>query len=129
MIDKYERIICVHTAKGTDHDFNLFKQSRLPIKTDTCVHVDLGYLGIKHIHGNIEIPHKASKNNPLTEEQKQENKRKASARICVEHVNAKLKVFQILTQKYRNRRKRFNLRFNLICGLVNSDRGFEVIKN
>jgi len=63
----------------------------------------------------------------LTDSQKEQNKKEATARICVEHVNAKLKTFQILTQKYRNRRKRFNLRFNLICGLVNFDRGFKVI--
>lgn len=81
------------------------------------------------MHNNIKIPTKSSKLHPLTDEQKEENMTKASARICVEHVNAKLKVFQILTQKYRNRRKRFNLRFNLICGLVNFDRGFEVNSN
>jgi len=84
----------------------------------------LGYLGIKNLYDNVEIPTKSSKLHPLTDEQKEANMQKASARICVEHINAKLKVFQILTQKYRNRRKRFNLRFNLICGLVNFDRGF-----
>lgn len=89
----------------------------------------MGYLGIKKIHDNIEIPTKSSKLHPLTDEQKQENMVKATARICVEHVNAKLKVFQILTQRYRNRRKRFNLRFNLICGLVNFDRGFHMCEN
>jgi len=46
--------------------------------------------------------------------------------IYVEHVNAKIKTFQIRTQKYRNRRKQFNLRFNLICGLINFDHGFQV---
>ncbi len=122
VIDKNERILSAHTAKDTVHDFKLFKQSKLPIKPTTCAYVDLGYLGIK----NIRIPHKASKLHPLSAKQKSENVKKASARICVEHVNAKLKTFQILTQKYRNRRKQFNLRFNLICGLVNFDRGFKV---
>ena len=88
--------------------------------------VDLGYLGIKKLHENSEIPTKASKLKPLTDEQKEENQKKASTRITVEHVNAKIKTFQILTQKYRNRRKRYNLRFNLICGLINFDRGFAV---
>jgi len=77
-------------------------------------------------HENIQIPYKSSKLHPLTTQQKEQNKIEASARICVEHVNAKLKTFQILTQKYRNCRKRFSLRFNLICALVNFDRGFEV---
>jgi hypothetical protein len=37
----------------------------------------------------------------------------------VEHVNRRLKVFRILGERYRNRRKRFGLRFNLIAALVN----------
>jgi len=28
-----------------------------------------------------------------------------------------------MKQTYRNRRKRYNLRVNLICGLINFDRG------
>ena len=92
---------------------------------NTCIYVDLGYLGIKKQHENIQIPTKSSKLHQLTDEQKTGNKVKATARICVEHVNAKIKTFQILTQKYRNLRKRFNLRFNLICGLINFDRGFK----
>lgn len=129
MIDKSERIICAHTAKGTVHDFTLFKKSRLPLKPTTCASVDLGYLGIKKLHANSEIPYKASKLRPLCASQKLYNRLLASARISVEHVNAKIKAFQIFSQKYRNRRKRFNLRFNLICGLINFDRGFEVEKN
>jgi hypothetical protein len=46
--------------------------------------------------------------------------------IPVEYVNAKIKAFKIVATEYRNRRKRFGLRFNLICILVNFDRGFTV---
>jgi predicted DNA-binding protein YlxM (UPF0122 family) len=42
-------------------------------------------------------------------------------------LNAKIKVFKIVAQKYRNRRKKFGLRFNLICALINWDRGFAVV--
>ncbi|MGL6083317.1 MAG: IS5/IS1182 family transposase, partial [Gammaproteobacteria bacterium] len=34
-------------------------------------------------------------------------------------INGKLKYFRILTERYRNRRKRFGLRMNLIVGMVN----------
>jgi len=108
------------------HDFKLFKQSRLPIKKETIVCVDTGYLGLANLHENIEMPKKKTKLIPLTKENKLENKNKASKRIPVEHINAKIKAFKILSQKYRNRRKRFGLRFNLICALVNWDRGFAV---
>lgn len=126
MIDTNQRIICAHTSIKTIHDFKLFKQSRLPIKQETKVRVDNGYLGIHALHSNSELPKKKSKYHPLTKEDKLANKAKASARIAVEHVNARLKTFKILGEKYRNRRKRFGLRFNLICAFVNSDRGFGV---
>lgn len=122
MIDSNQRIICAHTSINTMHDFKLFKQSRLPIKKETKVRVDTGYLGIHSFHANSELPKKKSKLLPLTKEEKIANKAKASARIAVEHVNARLKTFKILGEKYRNRRKRFSLRFNLICAFVNADR-------
>ncbi|MCL2814087.1 MAG: hypothetical protein FWD23_05755 [Oscillospiraceae bacterium] len=37
------------------------------------------------------------------------------------NVNAKIKVFKIMANKYRNRRKRHALRANLICGIMNFD--------
>jgi hypothetical protein len=88
------------------------------------VYVDLGYLGIDKIHTKVVQPKKKSKNNPLTKEDKISNQKKSSTRILVEHINAKIKTFKIFSTKYRNRRKRFNLRFNLICALVNLDNGF-----
>ncbi|MDD2904985.1 MAG: IS5/IS1182 family transposase, partial [Sulfurimonas sp.] len=33
---------------------------------------------------------------------------------------------KILGEKYRNRRKRFGLRFNLICAFVNADRALGI---
>ncbi|MDR2006622.1 MAG: IS5/IS1182 family transposase, partial [Acidaminococcales bacterium] len=33
--------------------------------------------------------------------------------------NAKIKVFKITANKYRNRRNRFKLRISLICGIYN----------
>ena len=75
--------------------------------------VDLGYMGIKKFHSNVEIPKKNSKFHKLTDKDKKENQEKASNRIYVEHINAKIKTFQILKQKYRNRRKRYNLRVNM----------------
>ena len=64
-------------------------------------------------------PAKKSKLHPLTPEQKVANRELASQRIFVEHVIGKLKVFRILSERYRNRRKRFGLRFNLIASLYN----------
>ena len=92
------------------------------IKKEIEVKVDLGYIGIQKFHSNIEIPKKNSKLHKLTKDDKLDNQLKASKRIYIEHINAKIKTFQILKYKYRNRRKRYNLRVNLICGLINFDR-------
>jgi len=109
------------------HDFKLYKQSKLPLPQMLRVCVDTGYLGILNLHENSEMPKKKTKLNPLSKEDKLENKKKSSKRIPIEHINAKIKAFKIVAHKYRNRRKRFGLRFNLICALINFDRGFQVV--
>jgi hypothetical protein len=43
----------------------------------------------------------------------------AKERITVEHVQRKLNIFRILSSRYRNRRRRFGLRLNLIAGIYN----------
>jgi len=55
----------------------------------------------------------------LSSVEKQYNQELAKQRIFVEHVIRCLKVFRILAQPYRNRRRRFGLRFNLIAALYN----------
>jgi hypothetical protein len=80
---------------------------------------DSGYQGLSKIHKNSETPTKKSKKHPLTAEQKEKNRSLSSKRIFCEHVIGKLKIFRILKERYRNRRKRFGLRFNLISALYN----------
>jgi hypothetical protein len=55
----------------------------------------------------------------LTAAQKQSNRKLALHRVVVEHVIRCLKVFRILAERYRNRRRRFSLGLNLIAGLYN----------
>jgi hypothetical protein len=119
-----KKIISTLFGKGRQHDFKLFKSRTLPLLADVEVLVDSGYTGIKHCHANSKLPYKRKKSQPLTREQKIENKRLASERVLSENVNAQLKRFKIIADRYRNRRKRFGLRFNLIAGIHN----FEVSK-
>jgi len=65
------------------------------------------------------VPFKKPKGGELSKEQKRENRELARKRIVVENVIRYLKIFRIVTEKYRNRRRRFGLRFNLIAGLYN----------
>jgi hypothetical protein len=81
--------------------------------------MDSGYQGIAELHRNSETPKKKPRGGELTGKEKAENRRISRERILIENINAKIKVFKIMANKYRNRRKRHNLRANLICGIIN----------
>lgn len=93
----------------------------LRISESIKILADLGFLGIYKIHKNALIPHKSSKNNPITKEQKKQNKELASQRIPIEHTNRMMKIFNILKYPYRNKQKRFGLRVNLIASIYNKN--------
>jgi len=83
--------------------------------------MDTGYLGLKNDHAKTSMPKKRSKHHPLTKDDKTENRAIAQKRIPVENVIAVIKRFKIIADKYRNRRKRFGLRFTLIAAIYNKD--------
>lgn len=66
---------------------------------------------------------KSSKKKPLTKEDKKNNQKISSERVLNENVIGVIKRFRIVNDKYRNRRKRFGLRLNLICGIYNFEIG------
>ena len=87
--------------------------------------VDTGYQGIEKIHNNSEIPKKKSKKKPLTKQDKKENQRISSIRITIENIIREVKIFRIIAEKYRNRRRRFTIRFNLIAEIYNLNLKFK----
>ena len=113
------QIIATAFANGSTHDFRLFKESKTVMAYQVLCLADAGYQGLADLHSNSETPKKKSKHHPLTMEQKVANRKLARQRIYVEHVIGKVKVFRILSERYRNRRKRFGLRFNLIAAIYN----------
>lgn len=120
MVDKQsKKIICIHIDKGKKHDYRLFKESRLPILESTEIQADSGYQGIQKKYSQSRIPHKGKKKCPLTKQQKKENHQLSSTRVVVENVIRTLKIFKIIAEKYRNRRKKFGLRVNLIAAICN----------
>lgn len=112
-------IIATAFGKGKNHDFKLFKENYAGIHKEIVCLAESGYQGLTKIHENSETPTKKSKKHPLSVEQKQKNLSLSSKRIVCEYVIGKLKIFRILKERYRNRRKRFSLRFNLILVLYN----------
>ncbi|HHI5328753.1 TPA: transposase family protein [Legionella pneumophila] len=59
------------------------------------------------------------KKNHLAKEDKNKNCELSSKRVLNENVIDMLKRFKIIAVRYRNRRKQFGLRFNLIAGIYN----------
>jgi len=111
--------ICVATGRGATHDLRLLRESKAPIHPDTELLTDAGYQGIHHQHALTRTPKKASEHHPLSDDQRASNRHLARRRLPVEHVIRRLKVFRILKETYRHRRRRFHLRVNLIAALCN----------
>lgn len=119
MEQKSKLIVCTSVGKGKEHDFKIFKRTKIKINKNIKCLGDKGYQGIIKIHKKSQTPYKKKKGQDLSEEQKIENKKLATLRIVIEHVNRSLKIFKIISSPYRNRRKRFLLRLNLIAGIYN----------
>lgn len=119
IVIKGKQIQSTSFANGKKHDYKLFKESKTRFRANKNVKMDSGYQGHQKVHPNTDLPIKKTKKQPLTKQQKLTNRKQAGERVAVEHVIGHVKKFKILNTKYRNRRKRFELRFNLICGIYN----------
>jgi len=95
------------------------KQSGLDINPDARIKTDKGFIGIKDIYPNSQVPHKASKHHPLTKEQKQFNRQLAQERIMIEHRNRECKIFRICKERYRGKHKNYEKTWKLVSAIVN----------
>jgi hypothetical protein len=121
--DKGEIIRVSKVYGGSVHDFEIRKRER-PFSPDIIKIADSGYQGLQKLEKNVLLPFKKSKNNPLTKEKKAFNKELSQLRVKVENKIAELKVFKILSDRYRNLQKKLHLRLNIIAGIVNMKHGF-----
>jgi hypothetical protein len=120
VVDKKKKsVICTNFTNGKRHDFRLFKESGVHIHQEIRSLTDTGYQGIQKLHQNSALPKKKTKKNPLTKEDKKNNRELSSERVLNENVIGMIKRFKIVADRYRNRRRRFGLRFNLIAGIYN----------
>jgi IS5 family transposase len=116
----------VHISKthpGSAHDFAVYKQEP-PAPKNSRVYVDSGYQGLDKRHAQTELPFNATRKKPLDLQEKEYNQALSRLRVKVENVFAQLKVFRILSDRYRNKRKRYALKFQIIAGIVNLKNGF-----
>lgn len=117
------RIVSVSTtAPGRTHDLTVLRYTglldRLP--ADAGVMTDKGYIGVSADAGAraVVIPIRASKNHPLTDDQKASNRVISGCRVVVEHVMAQLSRFQVLRQMFRSVFGRHTRVFRVVALLV-----------
>ena len=99
----------------------MFTCSGVRFRETSEVIADSGYQGLRREHANTSLPARKSKKQPLTREQKRTNREQSRKRILIENVMGFLKRFKVIAERYRNRRRRFGLRFNLISAIYNME--------
>lgn len=117
------KIIYLDIAVDYCHDMKLFRMSRRFLGQAGKILADSGYQGLMRMYPQAQTPRKSSKLKPLTPEDKAYNHALSKDRIKVENIFAKVKTFKMFSTTYRNRRKRFGLRMNLIAGIINRELG------
>jgi hypothetical protein len=110
------KIISVSRSNpGSKHDKKLYDETKLIYDKKAKPISDLGYYGAT----GITMPIKKPKQKELTIEDKRFNRKLSKQRIIVEHTIGKMKVFQILSQRYRNDLSKHSLVFKNVAGLHN----------
>jgi hypothetical protein len=123
-ITRKGRIVHVsRSRRGAMHDFALHKEEP-PIPPESRAFVDSGYQGLDKLHQATELPYKATKTKQLDKEEKEYNHALSRFRVIVENVIGDIKIFKILSDRYRNKRKRYGIKFHIISGIVNLKNGF-----
>jgi hypothetical protein len=118
------RIIAVSRVYGgRTHDFTIRKKEK-PFCRDSVKLVDSGYQGLQKRAQNVGLPVKRSRKQPLTKEQKDQNKALSKRRVRIENKIRELKIFRVLKDGYRNFQRKLHLRLNIVAGIVNLKNGF-----
>lgn len=119
MSSQQTRIVSVSSGfTGITPDINIARESgfedALERLGETCIG-DPAYIGSDH----FLAPFKRSANSRLTREQKAFNLLLSKFRNTVERVNRRLKIFQIIHQRWRHPTEKLPLVFHIVCALVN----------
>ena len=120
--EKRRILVLTPIKSGRRHDKRLTDKSGIPrvIPDNVTAWIDTGLQGIQKDHPNTQMPKKATKNNPLTIEDKQNNRIISGLRIVIEHSIGGMKRFKAAADIYRNRIPFTDDTFNLLCaGLWN----------
>lgn len=115
-----QQLLATAHTHGSQHDFALFKNQDPQLHPDVWIVADTGYQGLAKRHSQTCLSPKKPRGGKLAPDDKAHNRAVGRFRVPIEHVMRSLKIWRIVKETYRNRRKRFSLRFKLIAGLINA---------
>lgn len=120
--EKKRILVLTPTKSGRRHDKRLADKLSLVehIPQGIGVWTDTGFQGVARVHDGVVLPTRASKNNPLTYQQKENNRIISSFRVLAEHAIGGIKRLRSVTDIYRNKKANFDDRLMLLAaGLWN----------
>lgn len=120
--EKKKIVFMSPTKSGRRHDKRLADKCQIirHVPPDVTIWTDTGLQGLQHLHPNTVMPTKATKNKPLTLEQKQNNRIVSGIRVVSEHAIGGFKRFKAASDVYRNKLPNFDDLMNVVCaGLWN----------
>ncbi|HXV97203.1 MAG TPA: transposase family protein [Anaerolineae bacterium] len=124
IVNEYGQIRDVsRSTPGSPHDLNHFRQSgaaaRIP--KELTAGGDAGYQGLQAElpDHSVITPFKASKNRPLTAEEKWLNQEFSRTRIVVENTICQLKHFKVLAERFRHTVDSYDDVFRSVVAIVN----------
>jgi hypothetical protein len=82
---------------GTTSDINIWRERRTELSDTKKFQGDKAYVG----EPAIDKPHKKTRNRGITEQQKQENQKKARKRVVVEHLIRLVKTLRSAAERFR----------------------------
>ena len=117
-------------ARGSKHDYSLFKWRHPRLPDMVCLGLDSGYNGVQNDYPGFHavVPFKRRspgrgkrgvKAKELSFEQKVFNHWLSKERVVVEHTISRLKKFRVMAHVFRNRLRHYDVMTDIVCGLVN----------
>ncbi len=107
--------------RGRKHDYGIFKENHPETPVQVENFFDLGYKGVQNDFPNIRsvLPIKKKRKRRLSKKERRYNRKLSKQRVKVEHAINKVKKFNIMGNRFRNRLKHYDNASNIVSGLVN----------
>lgn len=105
--------------QGAKSDLRVLKESKVQFGKKVCLKADLGYQGLVKVHLKSKIPFKRPRNGTLNEAEKAYNQKLRTKRVRVEHAIRRCKVFRIVKECFRNKQRKLQMIWSVVCGIVN----------